>query len=170
MREQSGRSVRKRSEEKALTFPCQRAVVRLFAGYYLLYQLVVAAVAHCLDNVMHLQTKIKTVGQKILQKLWCRLTKSNSMSSCFTGFCWLLYRVFQRADLYQTCQILIQSHIHGKCSSLSDLQKPHTHYPQDYAINIPAPNTMGHSFQGIKTVAVAREESKQYSKPLIRHF
>lgn len=52
------------SEEKP-TFTCQLAVVWMFAGYYLLHQLVVAAVAHCFDNVMHLQTKIKTVGENI---------------------------------------------------------------------------------------------------------
>ena len=61
---ESGRSESRASEEKALSFACQLAVVRLFAGYYLLYQLVVAAVAHCLDNVMHLQTKIKNCGKE----------------------------------------------------------------------------------------------------------
>lgn len=61
---ESGRSESRASEEKALTFSCQLAVVRLFAGYYLLHQLVVAAVAHCLDNVMHLQTKIKNCGKE----------------------------------------------------------------------------------------------------------
>lgn len=60
-----GRSENRESEEEALTFPCQLAVVWLFAGYYLLHQLVVTAVAHCLDNVMHLQTDIKTVGKNI---------------------------------------------------------------------------------------------------------
>lgn len=59
-----------RSETEALTFPCQLAVVWLFAGYYLLHQLVVAAVAHRLDNVMHLQTNItvvKNIHRTLLQ-------------------------------------------------------------------------------------------------------
>lgn len=60
-----GRSESKASAEKAFTFPCQLTVVWLFAGYYLLHQLVVAAVAHCLDNVMHLQTKTETVRKNI---------------------------------------------------------------------------------------------------------
>lgn len=38
-----------------LTFPRQLTVVRLFAGNDLLHQLVVAAVAHCLDDVSHLE-------------------------------------------------------------------------------------------------------------------
>lgn len=66
---ETDRSESRASEEKALTFPCQLAIVWLFAGYYLLHQLVVAAVAHCLDNVMHLQTKIETVGKNIHQAL-----------------------------------------------------------------------------------------------------
>lgn len=46
------------ARKQVFTFPCQLAVVWLLAGYYLLHQLVVAAVAHCLHNVVHLQTEI----------------------------------------------------------------------------------------------------------------
>lgn len=46
-----------------LTFPCQLAVVRLFARNDLLHQLVVAAVAHCLDDVSHLETNTKMGGK-----------------------------------------------------------------------------------------------------------
>lgn len=46
----------------ALTFPCQLAVVGLLAGNDLLHQLVVAAVAHRLDDVSHLETRAEMVG------------------------------------------------------------------------------------------------------------
>lgn len=48
----------KRQEGRVgLTFPCQLAVVGLLARNDLLHQLVVAAVAHCLDDVSHLETQ-----------------------------------------------------------------------------------------------------------------
>lgn len=52
---------------KMLTFPCQLAVVGLFAGNDLLHQLVVAAVAHCLDDVSHLETNTKMVEMHFYQ-------------------------------------------------------------------------------------------------------
>lgn len=50
-----------------LTFPRQLTVVRLFAGNDLLHQLVVAAVAHRLDDVSHLERNTKMVEMHFYQ-------------------------------------------------------------------------------------------------------
>lgn len=60
----------------ALTFPCQLAVVGLLAGNDLLHQLVVAAVAHCLDDVSHLETHAEMVGTHIHQ------SRGKTLASC----------------------------------------------------------------------------------------
>lgn len=51
-----------------LTFPRQLTVVRLLAGNDLLHQLVVAAVAHCLDDVSHLEIGSKMAEMPFLPK------------------------------------------------------------------------------------------------------
>lgn len=56
------------AETEPLTFPGQLAVVGLLAGYDLLHQLVVAAVAHCLHDVVHLQTDVEAVGPEAIRK------------------------------------------------------------------------------------------------------
>lgn len=72
-------------DRSLLTFSCQLTVVWLLAWDYLLHQLVVAAVAHCLDDVMHLQSKVwcsrwYTAGKPAQSNEQNRLAVSDSRS------------------------------------------------------------------------------------------